>query len=62
MKPSLIDMLACPFCGAQPILFKQKNPVGSSRRPQWVAGCSCYCVQMVRRSKKEAIADWNKRV
>lgn len=59
----LAELKPCPFCGAaadKP--YREKAPLGKTRRPRWEIDCSCHCVRMVRGSKTEVVKDWNRRV
>lgn len=56
---SPVALKECPFCGADP--SQPENTAGISQRPRWEISCSQFCVSMFRDSKKQVVADWNKR-
>lgn len=53
-----MELKKCPFCGA---VATSPRKISSKGRPVWEVSCNWFCVTMRRGSKKQAIADWNKR-
>lgn len=52
-------LLACPFCGGPARGPDNENADGG--KPIWAIHCYQFCIKMRRGSKREVIADWNKR-
>lgn len=70
MKANTPDLLACPFCGAEPVLVEHQSHAHSAMLKALVPGIpdhpgswsiECCDVGMIKATRDEVVAAWNRR-